>query len=81
MRTTFHLPDDLYRDVKRVAVEDGRTMTSFVEQALRDALARHRAPSSERERYVVTPLGGQGLHAGVDLADSAALLERMDGRA
>jgi len=40
MRTTLILPDDLYRELKRVAAAADRTMTSFVEEALRAALAR-----------------------------------------
>ena len=35
MKTTMNLPDDLYDDVRQVALDRKRTMTSLVEQSLR----------------------------------------------
>lgn len=80
MRTTLLLPDDLYREVKRVAADDGRTVTSFVEEALRAALARRDEQPANRPPYRVTPVGGRGVQPGVDLADRAALTDLMEGR-
>ena len=80
MRTTVRLPDDLYREVKRRAAEAGTTFTAFLEEALRLRLAQA-GGSSQRERYRVRPLDERGgLQPGVDLDDTAALLDRMDGR-
>lgn len=39
MRTTIRLPDDLLRRAKRRASEQGRTLTSLVEEGLKLALA------------------------------------------
>ena len=81
MRTTLLHPDDLYREVKRVAATADRTMTSFVEEALRAALARqHSAPAKDAKRYRVGATGVGGLQPGVDLTDTAALLDVMAGR-
>lgn len=80
MRTTLLLPDDLYLQVKRAAAEENRTVTSFVEEALRSALARHAEPARPAEPYRVTPSGTGGLQPGVDLTDSASLLDAMEGR-
>ena len=81
MRTTLILPDDLYREVKRVAATANRTMTAFGEEALRAALARqHSAPAKDAKRYRVRPTGVGGLQPGVDLTDTAALLDVMEGR-
>lgn len=80
MRTTLLLPDDLYREVKRVAADDGRTVTSFVEEALRAALARRDERPADRPRYRVTPVSGRGTQPGVDLTDSSALTDLMEGR-
>lgn len=80
MRTTLMLPDDLYRAVKRAASDDNRTVTSFVEEALRAALARYQEPSAEKQRYRVEPVGGKGVQPGVDLTDSASLADLMDAR-
>src|SRR5665647_3057256 len=61
MRTTLMLPDDLYRQVKRAAAEGDRTVTSFVEAALRAALTRHAdAAHAPHEPYRVAPTGSGG---------------------
>ena len=36
MRTTVRLDDDLLREAKRVAAEEGRTLTSLLEDGLRE---------------------------------------------
>ncbi|MFS0705174.1 ribbon-helix-helix protein, CopG family [Cellulomonas sp. 179-A 9B4 NHS] len=81
MRTTLNIPDDLYREVRTTAAATGRTVTSVVEEALRAALARYREEQAgTRVAYVVAPSGTGGLLPGVDLDDSAALLDAMEGR-
>lgn len=77
VRTTVRLPDDLYTQVRVRAAAEGGTVTSFIEEALREALGRREQPAA-REPYRVRPLGGGGLRPGVDLDDNAALLELMD---
>lgn len=80
VRTTIRLPDDLYTRVRVSAAADGGSVTSFIEEALRAALARreHRAAV---EPYRVAPWGEGGVAPGVDLDDTAALLDVMDGDA
>jgi hypothetical protein len=63
--------------VKKLARESGRTMTQVIEDALRAAVARGRG-SSPRTVTIVT-FRGDGLQPGVDLDDTSALLDRMDG--
>ena len=80
MRTTILLDDHLYTEVKKHAVETGRTVTNVVEDALRETLARRK--EQKRRRRVRLPVWqgqGQGLMPGVDLDDTAALLDLMDG--
>jgi hypothetical protein len=77
MRTTLLIDDALYRDVKSVAATDGRTVTSVVDEALR-ALLRERGKARSRGPYVVEAHGQGGLLPGVDLNNSAALLDLMD---
>ena len=77
MRTTVRLPPALMAQVKKLARETGRTMTQVIEDALTGAVARGRPP---RARAVgIVTFSGEGLQPGVDLDDSAALLDRMDG--
>jgi len=77
MRTTVRLDERLMKDVKRLAHESGLTLTAVIEESLRETLARRRGPhSTARVRLPV--FEGDGLQPGVDLDDSAALLDRMD---
>ena len=77
MRTTINLPDPLLRDAKRAAASSGRTLTAFIHDALREALARSkRRPAAPVGR--LTTCGGTGLQPGVDLDDSAGLLDLME---
>ena len=63
-------------DAKRYATQSGRTLTSLIDEGLRDVLAR-RAPSPVAP--VKLPTGGRGgLQPGVTLDSNAALLEVMD---
>jgi hypothetical protein len=78
MRTTLRLDDALLREAKHLATRTGRTLTAVIEDALREMLARSRA-GSERTRVKLPTFRGDGLRPGVDLDDSAALLDLMDG--
>jgi hypothetical protein len=76
MRTTIRLDDELFKEVKNVAAASRRTLTEVVEDALRESLARRRQGPS-RQRVTVRTFKGQGLRPGVDLDDSASLLDLM----
>lgn len=77
MRTTIRMDDDLLRAAKRRAGDQGRTLTAFIEQAVRAELRRTDA-EPEREPYVVRPFAGDGVREGVGLDDNAALRDLMD---
>jgi hypothetical protein len=78
MRTTLNLDSALLAEAKRRAVETGRTLTAVIEDALRAALARR--PAQPRPKPVRLPtFKGGGLQPGVDLDDTAAMLELMEG--
>jgi hypothetical protein len=77
MRTTIRLDDDLLAAAKRLAAETGRTLTAVIEDALRQALAQRRALRRQKAPELPT-FRGRGLRAGVDLDDSAALLDLME---
>ncbi|HEU0304940.1 MAG TPA: CopG family transcriptional regulator [Gaiellaceae bacterium] len=78
MRTTIRLDDDLLARAKRTAAERGTTLTALIEDALRRALAQ--GPASHPDRPPLPTFRGDGLQPGVDLDDTAALLDVMDGR-
>lgn len=81
MRTTLRLDDALLREAKRIAAETGKTLAEVIEDLVRESLLRRKA-ASRAARPVKLPVfrGGTGLLPGVDLDDSAALLDRMEGR-
>lgn len=80
MKTTLNLPDALLESVKQRASQEGRTMTSFVEEALRARLVEH---GDTRLKPVDLPSWGAGSANGylVDLEDRDAVWDVMDGRA
>ena len=76
--TTIRLDDQLPAEAKRYASQSGRTLTSLIEDALREILAR---------RYAAAPAStghahqrARGVLPGVDIDNSAALLDMMESR-
>jgi hypothetical protein len=78
MRTTFRLDEHLLAEAKKHAAESGKTLTSVLEQALRESLPRRGAQAKARPVRLKTVMG-RGLRAGVDLDGSASLLDLMGG--
>jgi hypothetical protein len=76
MRTTIRLDEHLFREAKTAAVESGRSFTELVADALRETLARRRA-LKKRERVELPTFSG-ALNPGVNLDDSASLLDLME---
>jgi Ribbon-helix-helix protein, copG family len=77
MRTTLRLDDQLLAEVKKLAIDTGRTFTQVVEDSLRVALAQSRAKRASKPIKLHT-CGAGGLQPGVDLSNNAALLDLMD---
>jgi hypothetical protein len=77
MRTTIRLDDDLLREAKAAAARQGRTLTSLIEDGLREQLARASATRDRPPKPLPTFTGG-GLRPGVDLDDNAAVRELLD---
>jgi hypothetical protein len=78
MRTTVRLPDALMRAAKRHAQQTGRTLTQLLADALRAELRQEREPARLAEP--LPTYRGTGVRPGVDLSDSNALQDVMDGR-
>ena len=78
MRTTIRLDDALFREAKEEATRSGMTLTEFIEEALRERLARRVGTAGQRARVRLKTVGGQGLRPGVDLDESSALLDLMN---
>jgi hypothetical protein len=76
MRTTVRLDERLARQVKQYAARQGRTITAVIDDALRQLLARTESAKG-LPPYAPTTFKGR-LRPGVDLDDSAALLDLME---
>lgn len=77
MRTTIRIDDQLLKEAKQLAARTGKSLTVVIEEALRETLSRQRE-FRERKRVTLTTFDGLGLLPGVDLDDSAMLLDLMD---
>lgn len=76
MRTTVDLPDDLLAEAKKRAAHEGRSLSDVVGDAVRSSFSHTAA--AERKPAELPTFDGGGLQPGVDLDDSAALLELME---
>jgi hypothetical protein len=78
MRTTIRLEPHLLTEAKRVAAEQGTTLTALIQDSLRERLAR-RTTVGRRKRFRMVTFGRGGVQPGINLDDTSALLDRMDG--
>ena len=66
------------RQLKQMAAETHRTLTSIIEDAVREVLAR-RKNKPNRKPVKLATFAGWGLRPGIDLNDNASLLDKMEG--
>ncbi len=78
MRTTIRIDEELLREAKQLAARRETSLTAIIEDALRESLA-HQRQTAPREPVRLITVAGNGLRPGVDLDDSASLLDVMDG--
>ncbi len=78
MRTTVNLDDHLLAQAKELAARSHRTLTSVLEDALREVLSR--SGGEPRRGRIRLPVSDRapGVRPGVDLDSSAALLDLME---
>jgi len=76
MRTTIDLPDDLIEEAKQRAARERRSLSEVVGDAVRSSFSR--AVAADRQPVELPTFDGGGLQSGVELDDSAALLELME---
>jgi predicted transcriptional regulator len=75
MRTTIVIDDELFRELKRRAAEERRTLSEVTQEALRRGLLRR--PATRRPTRAKLPAFAMGKPA-VDLADRNQLLDTLD---
>jgi hypothetical protein len=80
MRTTVRLNQRLLERARKEAVRRGATLTSLIEEGLQLVLRRPKQLLDQPFVKLPECRAGGGTMPGVDLDDSAALLDRMEGR-
>jgi hypothetical protein len=80
MRTTVRLDDALLERARREARRRGETLTALIERGLRLVLAKPQQRPERRHVDIPVCREGGGTLPGVDLNDSAALLDIIEGR-
>jgi len=78
VRTTIRLDDKLLELTKQYALTHGKTFTAIVEDALREKLMSRAAARKKQAPIKLKTVSGKGVNAGIDLDDSASLLDVMD---
>lgn len=81
MRTTVRLDEGLLAKAKQEAHKRGETLTSLIEQGLRLAIGSHARARTGRTARATLPVSKAtgGVRPGIDLDDTSALLDRLDG--
>jgi len=80
MRTTVRLDEGLLREAKAEASRRGETVTALIERGLRLGRAGGRARGRRVRITLPVSQATGGTHPGVDLNDSSAVMDRLDGR-
>lgn len=80
MRTTVRLDQALLERVRAEAARRKTTLTSLIEQGLELVLRQPMKASRRRSIALPECRAGGGTLPGIDLNDSASLLDRLDGR-
>jgi hypothetical protein len=79
MRTTLDIDDLVLRRAKKLAAEEGKTLTQIVEEALRERLAPRATRSGKKFKLRLLTKRGRMI-PGTNLADRDLLYERMEDR-
>jgi hypothetical protein len=77
MRTTVDLPDELLRQARQRAAEEGTTLTALLADGLRLRLTGATPANGPRRPLPVSTVGG-GMHPWIDPASNASLLDAAD---
>ena len=78
MRTTLDIDDRVLRQAKKLAAEEGKTLTLIIEEALRERLSPRTRVRKKFKMRLLTKTGR--IIPGTNLADRDLLYERMEGR-
>jgi len=78
MKTTLILDDEVHRQAKQVSARLGIPLTRFIEEAIRLRISTESARRNEPVRKLPVCKKKGGLRPGIDLDNSAELLDLLD---
>jgi hypothetical protein len=81
MKTTLLLDDEVHRQAKQASARLGIPLTRFVEEAIRLRISTEAARRAEPVRKLSVCKAKGGLQPGVDLDNTAELLDILDQEA
>ena len=76
MRTTINIDDQLYVEIKKMAAQSKTTITSIIDDALKNMLLRKK--TKHQIIKLNTFSSGTGLKHGVNINDNSSLLDIME---
>lgn len=76
MRTTIHIDDHLFTELKRIAADKGETLSAVIQDALCESLSRRHA--TEQLPIDLPLFHGTGVRPGVGLINSVSLLNLIE---
>ena len=77
MRTTIDLPDELLRQARTRAAEEGTTLTALLAEGLRLRLNESAGTRRRRRKLPLSTVGG-GLQPWIDPSSNASILDAAD---
>jgi hypothetical protein len=78
MKTTLLLDDEIHRQAKQASARLGIPLTRFIEEAIRLRISIEAARRSEPVRKLPVCKSKGGLQSGVDLDNTAAILNLLN---
>jgi hypothetical protein len=78
VRVRVTIEDAVYQELKAAAAASGRTLAEIVDSTLREGLARTHAARNRPQIELPVSRGGR-MRPGVDISNSAELLDIMEG--
>ena len=77
MRTTILIKETLLQEAKKMALEKHISLSAFIEEVLQEKLLQLQNHKEKKPVKIIT-FKGNGLQPGVDLDNTASLLEIME---
>jgi hypothetical protein len=78
MKTTLLLDDEVHRQAKAASARLGIPLTRFIEEAIRSRITADAARRTEPVRKLPVDKSKGGLQPGVDLDNTAEVLDTLD---